>query len=164
MKKLIILFLSLTLAGTTLCFVQAQQLHSSVNAAGGNATGTGGSASYSAGQLVYTTATGTTGSAAQGVQQPFEINVVSGIDDIYGIELFMAYPNPVNTHLVLKIENNELSFFSYQLFDISGSMIKTEKINVIETSINMESLHPATYFLRIFFDNKEVKVFKIIKK
>ncbi len=157
MKKLIILFLSLTLAGTTLSFMQAQQLHASVNAAGGNATGTSGSPSYSVGQLVYTTAAGTTGSVAQGVQQPFEIKVVSGIDDIYGIELLMAYPNPVSTHLMLKIENIELSAFSYQLYDVSGSMILNTKVTAIETSINMVELTPSTYFLRMFVENKESK-------
>ena len=44
----------------------------SVNAAGGDATGVGGAASYSVGQVVYTTigADGTT--VAQGVQQAFQ--------------------------------------------------------------------------------------------
>jgi hypothetical protein len=41
----------------------------SVNGSGGDATGTGGTSSYSIGQVVYTTATGTNGSVAQGVQQ-----------------------------------------------------------------------------------------------
>ncbi len=101
---------------------------------------------------------------AQGVQQPFEINVVSGIDDIYGIELLMAYPNPVKDFLIVKIPNNELSYFSYKLYNMSGSMIRNAKVSSVETSIIMNKLKPATYLLRIFVDNKEVKTFKIIKK
>jgi len=147
----------------TIVSLNAQVLHSGILSAGGNATGTGGSASYSVGQLVYTTATSTTGSLAQGVQQPFEINVVSGIDDIYGIELFSAFPNPASTHLILKIENNELTSFSYQLMNTVGAVIKTGKITTCETTINMASLLSATYYLRIIADKKEVKVFKIIK-
>ncbi len=158
-KFLIVLFLSISV----FISFNAQVLHSGILSAGGNATGTGGSASYSVGQLVYTTATGTTGSVAQGVQQPYEINVVSGINDVYGIELFSAYPNPASTHLVLKIENNELASFTYQLYNTVGSMMKTDKITAHETIINMASLLSATYYLCIFTGKKEVKVFKIIK-
>jgi len=47
------------LLGIGLTGLQAQ---TSVNATGGNASGGGGSASYSVGQVVYTTNTGTSGS------------------------------------------------------------------------------------------------------
>lgn len=153
-----------------LCFIScgsltinAQVMHAAVMSAGGNATGTGGSASYSVGQFVYTTATGTTGSVAQGVQQPYEINVVSGIGDIFDISLFSAYPNPASTHLLLKIENNELSTLSYQLTNTAGSVIKTARISAQTTTITMATLTASAYFLRIFSDKKEIKVFKIIK-
>ncbi len=142
----------------------AQVLHAGIATAGGEATGAGGSASYTVGQLVYTTATGTSGSVAQGVQQPFEINVISGIDDIYGIDLLLAYPNPASDFLILKIANNDFLSFTYQMFNINGSMIRNAKVTGIETSINLTELNPATYFLRIYVDNNEVKTFKIIKK
>lgn len=72
---------------------------------GGNASGSGGSACYSVGLVVYTTNTGTNGSVAQGVQQPFEISVVSGIEDAKEITLqYSVYPNPATNYLILKIE------------------------------------------------------------
>ncbi|MFT6841979.1 MAG: hypothetical protein ACJASR_000743 [Psychroserpens sp.] len=43
----------------------------SINSAGGNAIGNGGSSSYSIGQVFYITNVGTNGSVAQGVQQNF---------------------------------------------------------------------------------------------
>ena len=43
-------------------------------ASGAVATGIGGSSSYTVGQVVYTTNTGSNGSVAQGVQQPYEIS------------------------------------------------------------------------------------------
>lgn len=46
----------------------------------GNATGTGGTSSYSIGQVVYASATGTNDSVNQGMQQPFEIFIL-GNDD-----------------------------------------------------------------------------------
>ena len=45
-----------------------------IPAAGGNASGTGGSVSFSVGQVFYLMNTGTTGSVLEGVQQPFEIS------------------------------------------------------------------------------------------
>ncbi len=141
----------------------AQVFHSSIATAGGNATGTVGTVSYSVGQIVYTTATGTTGSVAQGVQQPYEINVVSGIADIYNIELYTAYPNPASTHLILKIENNELTNIIYRIYDTKGAILRSEKITDNETIINLGTLKPAAYFIHIQSGNEEIKVFRIIK-
>ena len=82
----------------------------SINATGGNASGSGGSASYSVGQIVYTTTTGTSGSVAAGVQQPFEISTVTGIEEANGINLTVtAYPNPTTDFLTLEIKDFELS-------------------------------------------------------
>ncbi|WP_228479065.1 hypothetical protein [Flavobacterium soyangense] len=52
----------------------------SVTASGGNATGTGGSSSYSIGQITYTSQTGSGGNITLGVQQPYEI-VTLGNED-----------------------------------------------------------------------------------
>jgi len=144
--------------------IQAQE---SVNTAGGNASGSGGSSSYSIGQIVYSTQVGTNGSLAQGVQQPFEISVVTELDEATGISLiFSAYPNPTNNFLILKIDastlfNNEL--FNYQLFDINGSLLETKKIESTETNINTINLVTSTYFVKIMRDNLEIKTFNIIK-
>jgi hypothetical protein len=43
--------------------------------AGGNAIGTGGSVSYSVGQIAYTNNSNSNGSVAQGVQYPYEIQL-----------------------------------------------------------------------------------------
>jgi len=58
----------------------------SVNVTGGNATGTGGSASYSVGQVAYTVISGTGGSAEQGVQHVYNVSVVSSAE-VPGISL-----------------------------------------------------------------------------
>ena len=49
--------------------IQAQE---AVAAAGGEATGSGGTVSYTIGQINYTTNTGAGGTITQGVQQPYE--------------------------------------------------------------------------------------------
>ena len=149
------------LLGLGLTGLQAQ---TSINATGGNASGSGGSASYSVGQVVYTTNTGTNGSVAQGVQQPFEISVVTAIEEAKGINLSVsAYPNPTTDYLTLEVNEFELSNLNFQLYDISGKLLQNEKITGNQTSIVMSNLVPATYFVKVIQGNKEVKTFKIIK-
>ncbi len=148
-----------------LCFgifgLQAQQV---LTSSGDNATGAGGTSSYTVGQIVYNTYTGTNGSAAQGVQQPFEISVVTGIEEALGISLeIMVYPNPTTEFITLKIETHEVLNLRYQLNDIKGSLLQDNKIEGNETSIVMSSLLPATYFLKVTDNKKVVKTFKIIK-
>ncbi|MGD0341661.1 MAG: hypothetical protein ABSA76_08155, partial [Bacteroidales bacterium] len=75
MKHLVNLLLALWLGGNSIA-IHAQ---STITTSGGNASGSGGSASYTIGQVVYSTITGTNGSSAQGVQQPYEISIITGI-------------------------------------------------------------------------------------
>ena len=135
-----------------------------VPASGGDASGSGGSASYSVGQAVYTTNTGTDGSVAQGVQQPYEISIVTEIKEAKEISLsFSVYPNPTTNFLKLNTGNFTTENLNYQLYDVSGKIIESKKIVTIETSIFMENTARGVYFLKITENNKELKTFKIIK-
>ncbi len=156
LKLSALLFLGLGLTG-----LQAQ---TSVNATGRNASGSGGSASYSVGQLAYTTNTGTNGSVSEGVQQPFEISEVTGIEEAKGINLSVsAYPNPTTDYLTLSISEFEISNLTYQLYDISGKLLQSEKITGNQTNIVMSNLVPANYFVKVIAGNQLIKEFKIIK-
>jgi hypothetical protein len=140
------------------------QAQNTISASGGNASGSGGSVSYTIGQVVYNTYTGTNGSAAHGVQQPYEISVVTGIEEAKDISLeIMVYPNPATDFIKLKIENYELQNLRYQLYDINGSLLLDNKVESNETNIVMSNFLPATYFLKVTDKNKVVKTFKIIK-
>ncbi len=136
----------------------------SPTATGGEATGTGGTVSYSVGQLVYTTNTGTNGSVAHGVQQPFEISTTIGINEAsINLEL-SVYPNPTTSYLTLKVDDFELSRLNFQLMDIQGKIIENQTINSNATHISLEGQAPATYFLNIVKDSQIVKSFKIVKQ
>lgn len=156
LKLSAVLILGLGLTG-----LQAQEI---ITATGGNASGSGGSASYSFGQVVYTTNTGTIGSVAQGVQQPFEISVVTRLEEAKDINLSVtAYPNPTTGYLNLEVKDLEFANLHFQLYDINGKLLQNEKINGTQTSIVMSNLVPANYFIKVIQGNKEVKTFKIIK-
>lgn len=149
------------LLGLGLSELKAQE---SVNSSGGNATGSGGTASYSVGQVVYSTNNGINGSVAQGLQQPFEISVVTAIEEAKGINLtVLAYPNPATDCLTLRVADFLARRLSYQLYDISGTLLEAKKLEGNLTSIGISNLVPATYFVKVTEGSTEVKTFKIIK-
>lgn len=145
--------------GTT---VQAQNV---IPTSGGNASGSEGTVSYTLGQVVYTTSTSTTsGSVAQGVQQPFEISVIAGIKEAENINLVCSvYPNPASDFLTLKVENYDTENLSYKLFDANGKLLESKKVTGNETIISMANLFSSLYFLKVIDNQKEIKTFKIIK-
>ena len=150
---------SLLLLGLGLT-AQAQQAST---ATGGNATGSGGTVAYSVGQIVYTTHAGATGSVAEGVQQPYEISIITGLEDNQISLNLSAYPNPTTDYLTLNVGNFELSTLSFELYDVSGKLIESRKIISSPETIKMEHLPSAIYFLKVTNSSKEVETFKIIK-
>ena len=164
-RKKIILFVFLFLClGVT--GLQAQE---AIPASGGLASGSKGTVSYTMGQVGYTTNAGANGSVAQGVQQPFEISVVTTIKEAQSIKLqYVALPNPTNDNVKLKVEDYESANLRYQLLDLNGKLLESKKIIRKETSIVMINLPPSTYFLKVVSSannvfQQEVKTFKIVK-
>lgn len=160
MKQKKISFTVLLLLTMGITALQAQQ---STNASGGNATGAGGSASYSVGQVAYTYVSGTSGSSNQGVQQPYEF-FVTGIDVQKDITLAMTvFPNPVQSTLNLKVENQDLENLSYQVYDVNGQLLLNEKVSSTLTSVPMQSYSAGTYLLKVINKQKALKTFTLIK-
>ncbi len=145
----------------SLSTVSAQE---GVIATGGNASGSVGSASYSVGQVVYTTNTGANGSVVQGVQQPYEISIVTELEEAKSINLTVtAYPNPASEYLILEVKDFEISNLLFQLYDMNGRLLKNEKITSNQTKIVMNNLVSAHYFVKVIQNNTLIKEFKIIK-
>lgn len=119
---------------------------------GGNALGIDGTVSYT----VVT------------VQQPYDITLVTGIEDNNISLLFLAYPNPTTDYLTLKVNDFEPSILRFRLFDMSGQMLLSKQITANETNIPMSKYERGIYFLKITgtkqMSSKEIKTFKIIKK
>ena len=159
-NKLYFFILLITIISVTKSYSQQ-----SATASGGIATGTGGTSSYSVGQITYTSQSGTGGLVNLGVQQPYEI-VALGNDDFAAINLLMtAYPNPTTDLLNLVVSENKWNNLYYQLFDINGRTLSNlQKITASETSVSMQELQQGIYFLAVNSDGKTIKTFKIIKK
>jgi hypothetical protein len=130
---------------------------------GGDATGSGGSASYSIGQVVYTTNLGTNGSVAQGIQNAYIITPLSN-QELTALTLSVqTYPNPTTDKIVLALNNIELKDLSYVLYDLSGRTIANALVNQTQTEITMQNLAAGVYILRVNQNYAELKTFKIIK-
>ncbi len=140
------------------------QAQNSINATGGTTSGDGGSVTYSVGQVFYTTYSSDNGAVSEGVQKPYEIYGVIAIKETEGIDLNVStYPNPTTDILQLKIDNNELENVAYQLFDVSGNLLKMSDINGSIKQIDMSSYQSGIYFIKIISENQSIKEFKIIK-
>lgn len=132
-------------------------------ASGGNATGSGGTISYSISQVADKTQTGTTGTITQGVQQPFEIITLGGFE-FENIRLeAVVFPNPTVSNVTLKILAPYFENLNFQLYGIQGKLLSYGKIAGEETVFNMESYSSGAYILNISSNTKSLKTFKIIK-
>ncbi len=88
-------------------------------ASGGNATGSGGSVSYSVGQVVYTTNIGTTGSVAQGVQQAYinRISRAEGKSPLNAPNIFTPNNDGINDNWLVK-KDAEMDILIYNRWGI----------------------------------------------
>lgn len=131
--------------------------------AGGEASGSGGTVSYSIGQIDYQTFTGSSGTISQGVQQPFEIYSVGIAENAMEIEASL-FPNPAVTSVTLSFESWEsYPGTIYRLTDEKGSVIRSESIASNETSIDISNLPDACYYLQVLVSEQMVKNFKLVK-
>lgn len=154
--KKVIIICSLLLIGSAALVAQQNPV-----ASGGDAIGTGGFCSYSIGQIDYITSVGSLGTITEGLQQPYEILILHGIEET-NIKL-SVYPNPTTDNVLLTVENANTQNMAYMLYDLLGKVIENKKLNGSQTSISMVTLANDIYFIKVMDNDRELKVFKIIK-
>lgn len=146
-------------------FFSASVTHAqqAVSASGGNAIGSGGSSSYTVGQVAFTTNIGSNGSAAQGVQIPYEFSTIVGLEAT-GINLELkAYPNPANNVIHLSISDCKNGGISYRIYNIQGKLLIDNPVKENLTSIPLQKFSGSVYILNVLGNNELIKTFRIIK-
>jgi hypothetical protein len=78
-------------------------------------------------------------------------------------DIFTIFPNPTTNNIKLKTDLNDTEVLRYELYDMTGMMIKKDKIEGPETLITMEHLAPSIYFLKVKREKSTLMMFKIIK-
>jgi len=143
-------------------FLANLNAQSNTVASGGDASGAGGSVSYTIGQIDYATNSGNGGIVTQGVQQPFEISVVTGILET-GIDLqAVVFPNPASDRIELQVDDEVSTLpLSFTLYDVSGQVIDRKQISENPMTIPVSDLSTGVYFLSVSSQNALLKTFKI---
>lgn len=161
MKQKSKLLIIIALISYSIVPLQGQE---SIATSAGNVVGSGGSVSYTVGQVAFSAFSGTDGSLIQGVQQPYEIYVITAVENTEEITLdCVVYPNPTRNIIKLAIESPDFDNMYYRLYDIKGRLIQEMKVEGEETEISMYNLVPSIYILKVIKNKKELKTFKIIK-
>lgn len=74
-----------------------------------------------------------------------------GLNDLSDSNFITIYPNPVTNTLNIKLKDQIQADAS--LFDINGRKIFEQKIQALNTSLNIEALNAGIYVLKIYSDN-----------
>lgn len=162
MNRLFRAFIALLAMFTQLSGVHAQH---AVLAAGGDASGVGGTVAYSIGQVAYENTKSGAGEVTQGVQQVY-LSIMVSNEEPEVIFQASLYPNPVQAELQLKLiteKTFDLSHFSYVLFDLSGMELTHGKIGNELTTISVADKSEGVYFLELRHETNAIQTFKVIK-
>ena len=158
MKKIYFTLFFCAFAFTAFC-------QTGVVTAGGTVSGSGGSATYTVGQIADQRVEAGGKYIIEGVQQPYEIQTV-GVNNYPGIQLeAVLYPNPTAHFVQLKISNFEIPphGLKAQLFDKSGKLLQVFDVFDLLTQMDLSEYPSATYQLRIMDDKQLLKTFQIVK-
>ena len=154
----VLLIIALLLSGSVGLFAQK-----TVTSSGDDATGSGGSCSYTIGQIDYTTYTAGSGSSALGVQHAYELFALSSSDLVASNLKLIAFPNPTVDGITLQIDNLENQKLTFILFDMNGTLLQSNQIIGKTTTIKTQQLKSSTYILTVLENNTVIKKFKLIK-
>ncbi len=138
----------------------AQQV---ISSAGTNSFGADVQLSWTLGETATETLTGTNFTLTQGFQQG-NLKVTSiGINPNTGISI-SVYPNPVLSELILEVLPSGNTNLCYQLFDLEGKLIISQKVENFPEIIKMNNYSSGTYLLKIIKNGKEMfPKFKVLK-
>ncbi|MCC7298871.1 MAG: T9SS type A sorting domain-containing protein [Bacteroidia bacterium] len=139
--------------------IYAQQ---TMAAAGGDATGSGGSISYTIGQVDYISANSAAGFINQGVQQPYEMFSVN-MENFESNFNIIAFPNPATTTINVNIEsliNGGLADIA--VVDALGKVVIKQSTDRSSTEINLSNVSPGIYQLvvKTKTENKTIQFLK----
>ena len=162
MKKSVVFIFALWLV--TMQTINAQ---SDIVPLGGTATGNGGTVTYAIGQIAVQSYEESGVIISEGVQQPYEIQII-GVDDYPSITLnAMVYPNPTVGNIQLTIYNEQFTMnngsWEVNVFDMNGKLLFAKKIEGENTEIPMSHLAAGTYFVNVVSEKQVMKSFKVVK-
>jgi hypothetical protein len=143
------------------CFGASAQIHDVVSASGASFKQSSGYITYTIGELVTHTLTGTSEILTQGfLQTGLPKSWRTSVEDVPDFEM-SVYPNPVKDLLIIQVEL--LPDLQYTLHDVTGVLIDRGLVLNERSEIDFSYLSPAIYILRVFDNNQQIRIFQIVK-
>ncbi|MBN2612366.1 MAG: T9SS type A sorting domain-containing protein [Bacteroidales bacterium] len=143
----------------------AQELSPVVmSSSGGGGSNTSASLCWTVGELAVETLQATGASLGQGFHQ-VQIVVVSGIEDENLVKMYdlQVFPNPVMRMVTVSAKENP-GGLEISMYDLQGRQVFHDVFTGSLYSLDMKSMKPATYVLKITDgENKPIKSYHIVK-
>ena len=154
--KYSIIILILFLAGS---MVSAQEV---ISSNGDSQSAAGYEVSWTVGEAVIATLSGSTNTLTQGFQQT-RLTVTAVTDLLYpGLEI-KVYPNPTQDFITIQF-SEYVEGSRYSLYDFTGRLIENKLINSADTEIDLKKYASGQYILKLTNKSRQaIQTFQIIK-
>ncbi len=90
-----------------------------------------------------------------------ELNI-TGITEVEQTKNISIYPNPANDFVYVNYENNVYSNYSILIYNIEGRLLKSEKLEMTGTKLDVSDLSAGVYFVKISNYSDVVKIDKLV--
>jgi hypothetical protein len=143
------------------CLISVQYAfcQQSIVSNGGEANGSGGTASYSVGQVFDMSISNNNYSIQEGVQQTYKVNT-DGLLEM-STDLFSIYPIPTSEFITIELKSKHFEF-EYYVISTAGSLVDKGIISSQNSTINLADLKTGEYHI-VCKSDKEFFKSKIIK-
>ena len=128
---------------------------------GGHFKSTGGSTSFTVGQVAYVLKKGTGSYLNEGVQQVYT-KKTTPIEELVYLKDVLVYPNPTQETFTLIMSTMEDVQVRYTIMDYLGKEIRNGNILSEKSEISLMDLPAGNYFI-LLKSKKENSIFKIVK-
>jgi hypothetical protein len=128
---------------------------------GGQFKSTGGSTSFTVGQVAYVLKKGTGSYLNEGVQQVYT-KKTTPIEELVYLKEVQLYPNPTQETFNLIISTKEDVQIRYTIMDYLGKEIRNGNILSEKSEISLRDLPAGNYFISLK-SKKENRIFQIVK-
>lgn len=153
---------SLLLAGALCMGAAGVFAQNAAVAAGGEATGPGGTAAFSIGQVADITVTGSGGRISQGVQQPYD-DVSTTVADPHSYGFISAYPSITADNVLVLVPAERIHDLRIDVTDAQGRILLQRAITDQRTELSLAAFATGNYHLIVHADGELLRTFTILR-
>jgi hypothetical protein len=132
-----------------------------ISSTGGHFKTTGGSTSFTVGQVAYVLKKGNGSYLNEGVQQVYT-KKTTPVEELVYLKEVQLYPNPTQETVILILSSKEDVQVRYTIMDYLGKEIKYGIILSKKSEISLRDLPSGNYFISLK-SKKEIRIFKMVK-